>query len=255
MSKEKSEEFIYSPVKDGIEKDVESVVYIESKPPSFLNEFVHCFWELKTQKPLLDDFCYHVLPDACVNLLFNQFDTEIAAITALQTNYKKLNLGKEFHYVGVQLLPGVWKGKPEEIKSDLVDTPYLGSLSLVKVNKELQTLSFSLKQSVLARFIAELIEHEIIVTNEITSQILQNINNIQTVSDMAHTSGLSPRQLQRRIKDTVGLSPHDFLKILRIQQTFKEDYLTYYSDQSHYIHSFRKITGHTPKSYSKKFDV
>jgi hypothetical protein len=66
---------MYDPVKDGVAKTVESVVYTEARPPAPLAEVVHCFWELKTVADVADDFMLHAVPDACVNLLFNQHDT------------------------------------------------------------------------------------------------------------------------------------------------------------------------------------
>ncbi len=101
---------MYSPVKDGVEKTVQSVRYVEAKAPSDLSELVHCYWELKTEHVLLRDFQLHILPDACVNILFDQKNTEITAITALHLQSKMLNLGKEFHFVGIQLFPGAWQG-------------------------------------------------------------------------------------------------------------------------------------------------
>ena len=246
---------MYNPVRDGIEKNMRSVLYTEAKPPSHLRELVHCFWELKTQTSLPDDFRYHVLPDACVNILLDQADIKIAAITALHTNFKVLNLGKAFHYVGIQLLPGVWRGAPNEIINDLVDKPYEGSLSLVKINRKLANLDFFAKQTILSELIEEFINQKLVATNIVTAKILKNIVDIHTVADMAKIANMSPRQLQRTLKQTMGFSPHDFLKVLRIQQSFKQHYLAYYADQSHFIHSFRKITGYTPTKYKKKFNV
>jgi AraC-like DNA-binding protein len=39
---------MYDPVKDGVTRTVESVVYTEAPPPASLSELVHCFWELRT---------------------------------------------------------------------------------------------------------------------------------------------------------------------------------------------------------------
>jgi AraC-like DNA-binding protein len=246
---------MYTPVKDGIEKTVRSVRYIEVKPPSHLSELVHCFWELKTDKALPDDFRFHILPDACVNILLNQTDPNIAAITALHTTSKVLNLGKTFHYVGIQLLPGVWRGDPDEIINGFVDQPYGGNLPLIKTNSELATLDFSAKGTVLAKLVEQLCNEKLVAANSVTAKILTNIDAIQSVADMAAVTSMSPRQLQRTLKQTTGFSPHDFLKVLRMQQSFKQNYLDYYADQAHFIHSFRKITGYTPSSYSKRFDV
>ena len=73
---------------------------------------------------------------------------------------------------------------------------------------------------------------------------------------MAKILGLSSRQLQRNLKKETGFSPHDFLKILRIQHTLDgQDYANSYADQSHFIRSFREATGYTPSDYNKKYDV
>jgi AraC-like DNA-binding protein len=246
---------MYKPVKDGIEKNVNTVVYVEVYPPARLHELVHCFWELKTKSPLPQDFLYHVIPDACVNILFNQLDTKITAITALQMLPKTLNLGRVFHYVGVQLLPGVWRDSPDEVIRGFVGEPYQGKLPLIQTNSELANLEFSAKQIVLSKLIEDLINKNLIAPNIVTSRILKHLDEVRTVADMSAVVGLSSRQLQRTLKETTGFSPHDFLKILRLQQSFRQNYLDYYADQAHYIHSFRRITGYTPSNYAKKFDV
>ena len=246
---------MYDPIKDGVEKAVRLVSYSEVKPPSSLSATVHSFWELKTERPLAEDFQLHAIPDACVNLLFNQVDPEIAGVTALHTTFEVLNLGKSFHYVGVQFLPGVWQGKKEEIKDSFVGMPYEGNLPLVEAGIKMADLDFPAKQTVMSDLVARLVEQGLVVPNLVTKKILSNLDSIKTVGNMASLAGLSSRQLQRVIREATDLSPHDFLKILRLQQSFKQHYLMTYTDQSHFIHSFRKITGHTPAQYAKKFDV
>jgi AraC-like DNA-binding protein len=248
-------QIMYSPIRDGIEKTVRSVRYTEAKPPNHLFGLVHCFWELKTDTVLPEDFCLHALPDACVNILFNQADTNIAGVTALRTTYEVLNLGKTFHYVGIQFFPGVWQGNQEEIADSFVGTPYLGDLPLIETSNKLAKLDFLAKQSVLSELVQWLIDEKLVVTNLVTEKILTNLDDLHTVADMAAMTGMSPRQLQRTLKRTTGFSPHDLLKVLRLQQSFKQHYLESYSDQSHFIHSFRKITGYTPARYADKFDV
>ena len=246
---------MYSPVPDGIKKTLQSVRYVEAKPPGDLSGLVHCFWELKTDTVLGEDFCLHVLPDACVNILFNQADTEIAGVTALRTTFAVLNLGTSFHYAGIQFLPGVWKGNPDEIVDSYVGTPYAGDLPLVEISAKISGLDFSAKQAPLADLVRRLIDDELVVANVVTENILTNIDKIHTVADMANLAGMSTRQLQRTLKRMTGFTPHDLLKVLRLQQSFRRDYLMSYSDQSHFIHSFRKITGYTPEKYAKKFGV
>lgn len=246
---------MYSPVRDGIEKTARSVRYTENTPPEQLSAVVHCFWELKTERPLTDDFCLHALPDACVNILFNQVDTEIAGITALRTTFEVLNLGRFFHYVGIQLLPGVWQGSRDEISDRFVGTPYAGDLPLVLTSAEIAPLDFATKQSVLCGLVQWLIDERLVVSNRTMEKILACLGDIHSVADMAAAVGLSPRQLQRILRQTTGFSPHDLLKVLRIQQSFRQHHLDLYADQSHYIHAFRDGTGYTPARYARKFDV
>ena len=66
---------------------------------------MHYLWELRTVTDLADDFTLHAVPDACANLLFNQLGTRIAGVTQLHTSHTTLDLGRSFHYVGIQLFP------------------------------------------------------------------------------------------------------------------------------------------------------
>jgi AraC-like DNA-binding protein len=246
---------MYSPIHDGIEKSVRSVQYSEAQPPSSLAQLVHCFWELKTVTILPEDFYYHALPDACVNILFNQVETNIAGVTALRTTAEVLNLGKSFNYVGIQFYPGVWQGKKEEIVDCYVGTPYLGNLPLIQTSKKIAELDFNSKLPILSDLVRWFIKENLAVANSVTEKILTHIDEVHTVADMARLTDLSPRQLQRTLNRMTGFSPHDLLKVLRVQQSFKKHYLELYADQAHYIHSFRKITGYTPTKYTTKFDV
>ncbi|MEQ8350285.1 MAG: AraC family transcriptional regulator [Leptospiraceae bacterium] len=245
----------YKPIRDGIEKEARSVRYSEAQPPEELSNLVHCFWELRTESKLKEDFSLHAVPDACVNILFNELDPEIAGVTALRTTFEVLNLGKEFHYVGIQFLPGVWQGNREEIFDSYVGTPYQGRLPLLETNRELVPLEFLGKQTVLSRLVRQLTDSKHVVPNNVTERILRNLNEIHDVRDMAKIAGMSSRQLQRILKRTTDFTPHDLLKVLRLQQSFRQHYLDFYADQAHYIHSFRKITGYTPEKYIRKFDV
>jgi AraC-like DNA-binding protein len=182
-------------------------------------------------------------------------DTDIAGVTALRTTYEVLNLGKSFHYVGIQLLPGVWQGDPQEIADEFVGTPYAGELPLVATSRALALRDFSSKQVLMSELVQWFIDTRLVVSNPITGTILARLDDIRSVADMASVTCLSTRQLQRILKQTTGFTPHDLLKVLRIQQSFKQHYLDLYADQSHYIHSFRKVTGYTPAKYADKFDV
>lgn len=246
---------MYDPIKDGMEKSIGPVSYHESKPPQALQHIVHSYWQIKTETTLDEDFTLHAIPDACINLLFNQKQTEIAGVTGLKTTYTELNLGKNFDYAGIQFFPGVWQGRCDETKGSFVGSKYLGKLPLIDVNVKTQALSFSDKLPIFSNLVMSLVEQKIVEQNKMVQKILSNLNRVSRVSDMADLVHISPRQLQRILKETTGFSPHDFLKVMRLQQSLKENNVDLYTDQSHFIRSFKKITGYSPASYFRKYDV
>lgn len=246
---------MYNPIKDGFHKNSNSVRYNQTEAPDELKSFVHNYWEMKTLDVLERDFFLHVIPDACINILFDLQDTRIAAITYRETEYITLNLGKKFHFAGIQLFPGVWNGSKGEIQSALVDSPYQGKLPLQNIGNKLSKLQFEDFSPILSEFIRLLISEKTIVKNIVTERILSDLDTIESVEDMAASANISTRQLQRKLKETTNFSPHDFLKILRLQQSFRSNYLDFFVDQSHFIHNFKKITGYTPKEFFKTFDV
>lgn len=245
---------MYNPAQDGIEKTAQAVRYTEAKPPSDLSGYVYCFWELKTDGVLSEDFQLHATPDACVDIMFNEIDTSIAGVTALRTTYEVLNLGRSFHYVGIQFLPGVWQGNRDEIADQYIGTSYNGSLPLIETNNKMAGLDFADKQQIMAELVRQLASEKIVIANPITEKILAHLDDIHSVTDMAVVAGVSPRQLQRRLKQTTGFAPHDLLKVLRLQRSFTQPDLDAYADQSHFIRSFRRATGYTPTKYAKKFE-
>lgn len=246
---------MYDPVKDGVAKTVESVIYTEIAPPPALSDLVHCFWEMRTETELAEDFTLHAMPDACVNLLFNQLDTRIAGVTQLHTTHTSLDLGREFHYAGIQLFPGVWRGDPEATVDHYVGEAYEGDLPLVAVSKAAAAFDLDGKAKVFAEFVEALQDADLVRANPVTAAILTRLDDIHSVGHMAEVAALSPRQLQRALKATTGFSPHDLLKVLRVQHSFREGYLLAFADQSHFTHSFRKLTGYTPGQFKKTFDV
>lgn len=245
----------YNPKGNGKEKTPQSVQFVEAEPPNHLRGIVHRFLELKTEDTLPDDYRFHALPDACAYIVFNQIDLNVAGVTKLRSHSEELNLGKTFHYVNIRFLPGVWHSNFDTGSHGMVDTPYCGDLPLVEINHKLATRNFEAKLPVLAELVDRLIAEKLVSANTVVVNILQNLGKINSVSDMAAASNLSPRQLQRTLKRTTGFAPHDFLKIMRLQQALSGDPIGLYADQSHFIHSFRNATGYTPARHARKFDV
>jgi AraC-like DNA-binding protein len=246
---------MYDPKGNGKQKTVGSVHFREIEPPENLRGMVHRFLELKTDVDLADDYKFHALPDACTYLVFDQRDTNITGVTRLRAQSQEFNLGRSFHFVNIRFLPGVWQDTKEMISYGMLDAPYTGQLPLIAFNDDMAAHDFEGQQNQLSALVERLIASGLVTANPITAQIFNQLDDIHNVADMADATGLSPRQLQRRLKQTTGFTPHDFLKIIRLQQTLGGGDIDSYADQSHFIHSFRNATGYTPTKYARKFDV
>lgn len=246
---------MYDPKGNGKVKAVNAVQFVEVEPPSHLRGIVHRFLELKTDGTLPDDYRFHALPDACTYIVFDQLDRTVTGACKLRAESEEFNLGKTFHFVNIRFLPGVWQDSGEPVAHGMLDTPYQGNLPLIDINHDLSKQGFADSQSILSDLVEQLIEENLVAVNPVTEKIFQHLDEIQSVADMAAVSNLSPRQLQRRLKRTTGFAPHDFLKVLRLQQALNGNDTWSYADQSHFIHSFRKATGYTPGKYARKFDV
>lgn len=237
-------------------KGVDSVVYVHGPPPPELADVVHCFWELRTEVVLDDDLTLHAIPDACVNLLFDQHDVRVAGVTLLHTGPTTLPLGRWFHYAGIQLYPGVWRGDPEATVDHYVGDPYEGELPLVEVGAAAAARDgIAGKAEVFVPFVRSLLAAGVVEPNPVTAAILAGLGEIRDVGDMARVAGLSTRQLQRTVKRTTGFTPHDLWKVLRVQQAFRQDHQLLFADQAHFTHAFRGVTGHPPARFARTFDV
>lgn len=246
---------MYDPKGNGKDKDVQAVQFVEIEPPSHLRGIVHRYLELKTDGVLAQDYRFHALPDACSYIVFDQLDARITGVSKLRAASEEFNLGRQFHFVNIRFLPGVWQDSREEVAYGMLDQPYKGDLPLVAINRDLATLDFADMVPLLDRLVDRLLQAGLVAPNPVTELIFQHLDDIHTVADMAEIVALSPRQLQRTLKRTTGFAPHDFLKVLRLQMALNGNDTWSYADQSHFIHSFRKATGYTPGKYARKFDV
>ncbi len=98
----------------------------------------------------------------------------------------------------------------------------------------------------------------------IVKSILETIltaNGQLSVDELSKQTNINRRQLERKFSSTIGLSPKQLSKIIRLQATLKMllnkeftsltalAYEGEYYDQAHFIKDFREFTGLTPKEF------
>lgn len=243
---------MYDPVGNAIDRATGDVVFTEAEPPLHTLDVVHRFLSLRTDVRLASDYRFHALPDACTYVIFDQRDPRICGVTRLRATSYELTLGREFHFTNIRLLPGTWTA---DSAHGSIDTPYAGDLPLLEFGARLHGLEFADQQAILVELIEWFAERGLVSPNATTRRIFEQVDGIHSVADMARAACLSPRQLQRTLQRSTGFAPHDFLKVIRLQQTLRTSDRSSYADQSHFIRSFRAATGYTPGQFNRAFDV
>ncbi len=85
-----------------------------------------------------------------------------------------------------------------------------------------------------------------------------------TIDELAGQLGMSKRQLQRKFKTEIGVSPQTYKKVIRFNQVMRDmghelpkewQELTFesgYYDQAHMIREFKRFTGKPPQVFIKQ---
>jgi len=251
--------------------------YRERKPGGAMARFVKTFWMLVDGSPAGDE--QRVVPDGRPELIFNlgsPFEGRKGEAWIRQpqsfiagqiTQPLLLRPTGPAHIVGVRFHP---QGASEMLGMPLAEftdaTVTLDDFSPA-LHSTLQRLGEAKHENPLA-VMAELLAEFCPVENDrrITSAVseFESSAGMAEVSDVAERVGMSSRQLQRRFRDAVGISPKLFSRMQRFQRVFRamEPGLTEkspmdwvdvavdcgYYDQAHLIRDFREFTGTTPVS-------
>ncbi|WP_206669650.1 helix-turn-helix domain-containing protein [Algibacter amylolyticus] len=94
-----------------------------------------------------------------------------------------------------------------------------------------------------------------------TVETIFETNGQFSVTELSKQNNINRRQLTRKFSSTIGLSPKQLSKTIRIQNTLKTllnkdvpsltdlAYENEYFDQAHFIKDFKEFTGLTPKEF------
>ncbi len=66
MNEVKTIREFYKPIQPTVSANDNEISYQEIQPNKGIENFVFCFWQLKTQKTLKSDYNYRVVSDGCI---------------------------------------------------------------------------------------------------------------------------------------------------------------------------------------------
>ena len=242
----------YKPLQNGISQEIGNYIdYNEIKPYQSHAKIVHCYWMLRSKHVLRNDFEYSVLPDACIDIVFDVQNSYEPIIMTPNTHIETINLGKTFYYVGIRFKPGVFSerldipsiiGNQKELKSIINTRLYTLSKTGMSFNGEILYELHSMAQ--------ELVNDQVVQQNDFVENVVRGLQYGLDIKAIALKLKISERQLRRTIKRQTGFSPIQLRRVVRFQNVLSSDEpLLRFADQSHLIKEFKAVTGKTYNSY------
>lgn len=261
---------LYRPLQPTIGPSDNGVSYRELKPKQALSGIVYCFWQLRTIRPLEQQFIYRVVADGCIDIFFDMAGTGKSFIMGFCKKYTEFPLANFFNYVGIRfyptMFPQLFHISAKELSNNVFElnriVPELAKFIENKIIADMELPQIAVP---LHTYLTELasntelqMDHRLYRALHLIFQN-QGILKIETDLDI----GISPRQLRRLFNHYIGTSPKTFSKVIQFQnvlrteptlQSLRENKIFYdsgYSDQAHFIRDFKNFYGVTPTTAFK----
>ncbi|WP_205783273.1 AraC family transcriptional regulator [Flagellimonas allohymeniacidonis] len=255
----------YNPIQPTVKAENTDIFYHEIRPNKKIEDFVYCFWQLKTKQALAKPYVYSVVSDGCIDIFFNHNRPSENFVMGFCRKYAEFSIGKEFDYIGIRFLPSAFSllfgidakllsNRSQDLKNVLPDF----SAWISKVVKA--SLPFEKVAGHLNMQLGKVLnKRELKFDQRFFSSlhlIFQKNGFLDTEKDL--DTGLSPRQLRRIFNYYIGTTPKAFSNVVRFQhilsakasnQSLKANKLYFdvgFFDQAHFIKNFKTFYGVTP---------
>jgi AraC-like DNA-binding protein len=255
----------YTPIQPTVKQCADDVTYAEFLPDSSIQNYIYCYWQLKTTRPLTDQFNYRVVADGCIDIFFELNNLNESYVMGFCKKFTQFPLYNSFNYIGIRFLPSMF---PQLFK---VNAKALSNRFELLENVIPITSNFiknSLNPGMRINEIKNIFNNYFLKTISTASFdndgrfygavqiILENAGVTDIENDL--NTGISPRQLRRLFQFYIGDTAKIFSKVVRFQnilkakpstQSLKENKLFFnagYYDQAHFIKEFKNFYGVTP---------
>ncbi|TDQ25446.1 AraC family transcriptional regulator [Tenacibaculum caenipelagi] len=255
----------YRPIQPTVAANDNEISYQEIQPNKKIENYVYCFWQLKTQTPLNKDYNYRVVSDGCIDIFFNHKQPAANFVMGFCRKYVQFPIGKEFDYIGIRFLPSAFpllfnvnaktlSNQSQELNKILPNfSEWINSE--IKPSDSFKTITKILNQKIIEFSKNQDIHYDYRFLNSL-NLIFQKNGYLDTEKDL--NTGLSPRQLRRIFNFYIGTTAKSFSNVVRFQhilnanpsiQSLKENKLYFdvgFFDQAHFIKNFKTFYEVTP---------
>lgn len=232
----------------------------------FIARYWIIHWDLRGQPP----FVQETLPYPCVNLVFEQGNTRVWGVDTGRFVRRLDGSGQVF---GVKFKPGGYYPFVKRPVSAFTDSTHRLCDAFGTDPDVLDDVLFALDDDeqigVVEDFLREHLpepDENVVLVNQVVDCIMSD-PRITKVDDIAASSSMSKRTLQRLFNQYVGVSPKWVIQRFRIHEATEQmasgavrDWSKLaqtlgYFDQAHFIKDFKAVVGKTPAEYARSLAV
>lgn len=255
----------FRPIQPTVSVNDGTICYLETQPVNQIENYVYCFWQLKAQKALVQDYNYKVVSDGCIDVFFDHSRPAENFVMGFCRKYTQFPIGKEFDYIGIRFLPSAFtilfgidaknlSNRSQELNKILPDFSNWIK-SVIRPSDSFETITKVLNEKIigLSRKPAMYCDHRCL---DALNLIFKKNGWLDTEKDL--NIGLSPRQLRRIFNFYIGTTAKSFSNVVRFQhilnakpskQSLNRSKLYFdvgFFDQAHFIKNFKTFYGVTP---------
>lgn len=268
-------------MRGAVDSGMATARYQEHTPAAILAPFVDCFWTSRSEAPLDEPVRSRVLPDGCVDILFDFGDQPAHAtgghglrsfLVGAMTRALTVDQAGRVDMLGVRFRPGgssaFFRFPLGKVTDHAIDVEALGEgwrapSSRIHSAESVQERLALLEQELLWR----LRDAHVDGTATAAWSRLEATSGALTVRQMAGEMGLGERRLQRLFHERVGLSPKEAARVARFRAAVAHMRRTPnrplgrialdagYYDQPHFNREFARLAGVSPEAWRRERTV
>lgn len=250
--------------------------YSIAKPSLQLSKYVKHYWAIDSCIPESVNFTQRIIPNGLPELIFYFGDNrsgDNSLLSGQLNKYHDINISGKISVFAVLFQPHglpMFQDVPvtELFNSSLPYNDIIKNKSKEIENRISEAKSFFERVRIIENFLLNQAEKFVLKTN--FNRIEESINIINktkgnvSVDFLAASTCLSRKQFERTFSGFTGISPKQFLKVIRFQNVLNQKRIapnasltqlsikSGYYDQSHMINDFYRFSGMSPKQFFSK---